>query len=168
MELSLLCDLDGTILDTTGVQQLRDQRNWKACVAASERTEIFPGIKDALADLRNRGSKLAIVTSSVSYYAETLLAFHGIEYDVLIAYHDTTRHKPHPEPCQAALRALGCQANEAIGIGDKAEDQLALSACGLPAYAAGWSQDCETNAAWQGVLGDAAALIAVVDRFNRH
>src|SRR5690606_10017928 len=69
-------DLDGTLIDTSPIQALRDSRSWRECVARASRTMVFPGVRELLQRLTDDGLKLAVVTSAVSYYADKLLAHH--------------------------------------------------------------------------------------------
>ena len=157
---AVLLDLDGTVLDTSGIDRLREQRQWKQCVASRESTSLFQGIDETLVALRRSGFSVAIVTSSVSYYAENLLSYHQVEYDALVAYHDTSLHKPHPHPYQRALELLEVSAVSAIGVGDKAEDALSLTRCGVLSIAAGWNSSYEESDSWNSVIFKPSELVA--------
>ena len=48
----------------------------------------------------------------------------GIEYDVLVAYHDTQAQKPSPEPFNLAVQQLGVRPDECLCVGDDPGDYL--------------------------------------------
>jgi beta-phosphoglucomutase-like phosphatase (HAD superfamily) len=158
---AVLFDLDGTLLNTSALDALRQARAWKRCVAAACDTTPFDGVAAALRELRREGVRIAIVTSSVSYYAERLLGHHGIAYDAMSAWHDTSMHKPHPAPFVDALIKLSIGPAAAIGVGDLGEDAHALAAAGVAAFGAGWSATCDLAAPWRRVLTDPAEVLRV-------
>jgi phosphoglycolate phosphatase-like HAD superfamily hydrolase len=84
----------------------------------------------------------------VSFYAEKLLAHHDIPYDCLIAYHDCSPRKPHPDPVLLCLKRLSAMADGSVGIGDSSHDADAYNAAGLTAWGAGWSAALDRDARW--------------------
>jgi phosphoglycolate phosphatase-like HAD superfamily hydrolase len=162
---AIVFDLDGTLLDTAGIQALRDARDWKGCIAHADRTRLFPGIKETLAALKEREYKLAMCTSSVSYYAHRLLAHHQVDiFDTVVAYHETARRKPAPDPILAALKRLAINPEHAVGVGDQGIDAAALTAAGVPALGAGWSPSLDRSAGWTRILREPAELLSVLRR----
>jgi HAD superfamily phosphatase (TIGR01681 family) len=160
---AVIFDLDGTVLDTAGIQSLRDARDWKGCVARANLTQLFPGIRETLSSLRRRNCKLALCTSSVSHYAHRLLAHHKIDFfDILIAYHDTARQKPEPDPIVAALKGLVVSANEVVGVGDHRYDAAALAAASVRAFGAGWSPTLDRSAGWTRILSRPGDLLTAI------
>ena len=59
-------------------------------------------------------------------------------FDVVVAYEDTERHKPDPEPVLAALEKLQATPAEAAYVGDSPFDVRAAKAAGVFAVAVGW------------------------------
>lgn len=159
---AVVFDLDGTLVDSSALDALRTARRWKDCAARLGECAIFPGLPLVLRELRDHKVPVAIVTSSVSFYAERLLSHHHLPYDKLVAYHDALRRKPHPDPVHLALARIGIT-NPAgvIGIGDAAIDQAAYHAAGLRAVGAGWSMALDRSAPWDVVAHDAAELRAL-------
>ena len=159
---AVIIDLDGTIIDTTKIQSARDSRRWKECVARADETCLFEPINDVLDQLRKGGVKIAVVTSSVSYYAGALIKHHQIPFDKLVAYHDAARPKPSPEPIRVALERLDVASADTIGIGDRDEDAKAYLAADVIAYGAGWNPLCETEASWDSVLSTPEDLLGLM------
>lgn len=149
---AVLFDLDGTLVDSSALQSLRDQRKWKECVSLMHETVMYRGLDTAIAELRERKISIGVVTSSVSFYAEKMLRHHGIHYDVLVAYHDTVLHKPRPEPFLCALNRLKLEAECVIGVGDGEEDAQAMATGKIKSVGAGWSCSLAELAQWDLVL----------------
>jgi pyrophosphatase PpaX len=106
-----------------------------------ETLEAFVELLEALPDLRAEGRRLGIVTAkrhrtvglAVDRFPELRDCF-----DVVVAYEDTERHKPDPEPVLAALDKLGATSAEAAYVGDSPFDVRAAKAAGVFAVAVGW------------------------------
>lgn len=135
---AVIFDLDDTLVDTRPLRSLRDRREWTAAVAALPKTEVFSDVPELLRELAARSIAWAVVTTSVSYYAEALLRYHGLGTPPLVAFHDAPR-KPSPAPVETALVRLGIDASAAIGVGDHENDRIAYHEAGALAVAAGWS-----------------------------
>jgi len=161
---AVLFDLDGTLVDTATLEPLRKAKKWRDCVAQCGSTNCFPGIPEVLGGLREKGVKIGIVTTSVSFYAERLCGHHGIKYDTLIAWHDVKSQKPAPDPFLKALERLKLSAKEALGVGDDFSDAVALNAAGIPALGAGWSPVLQRKAAWCRILGAPQQLLSELKR----
>lgn len=145
---ALLADLDGTLVDSWALRDAREARRWKECVTRCGETRLYDDVAAALASLRDRGVRTAVVTSSVSYYASKLLQWHKIPFDTLVAYHDTKLHKPGPQPFLEAIRRLGVSAAECVGVGDSREDLVALRAAGVFAVGAAWCERLADSDEW--------------------
>ena len=100
----------------------------------------YPGVSEAMAELRARGHATAVVTSKMSDLAIRALDFTGLRdtIDLVIGMEDTERHKPDPEPVRVALAKLGRAANEAVFLGDSPHDIASGNAAGVITVAAQW------------------------------
>ncbi len=100
----------------------------------------YPGVREAMQELRAREHPTAVVTSKMSDLAERALMFTGLRetIDLVIGMENTERHKPDPEPVHAALRALGYPPSEAVFLGDSPHDIAAGNAAGVISVAAEW------------------------------
>ncbi|MGB3945569.1 MAG: HAD-IA family hydrolase [Candidatus Saccharimonadales bacterium] len=86
--------------------------------------DLYPDALFVLNELHEAGKQLALITTSPHENVEHLLEKHGIKelFDVVIAGDDVEHHKPHPEPLEAALNALGGTKELAVMIGDSDKD----------------------------------------------
>jgi pyrophosphatase PpaX len=76
---------------------------------------------------------LGIVTSRIknAVYEFPKLAALQQYFSTMIAYEDTTNHKPHPEPLLFAVRQLKVKPSETVYIGDMESDIQAAKAAGM-------------------------------------
>lgn len=149
---AVLFDLDDTLIDTAPIKPLREALKWRECVGNAGRTVAFQGVAQTLGELRRRGIKIAIVTTSVSYYAEAILRYHNLPYDTLVAYHDARPQKPHPKPALLALERLGCQIKPSAAVGDNTNDVGCFQGAGIYTFGAGWSPALDRGLAWNMIL----------------
>lgn len=100
--------------------------------------ELFPNVRETLAELHRRGCILTVASSRGSESLNGFLRDMGIaEYiTYVLGADDVTHAKPHPEPVLKTLRDLSCDASEALVVGDMPVDiQMGLGAgawtCGV-------------------------------------
>jgi len=100
----------------------------------------FPGIRESLAELVERGYHMGVVTSKRSSSAGADLEYFRFEpfFEVVITADDTELHKPHAEPVLEALRRLDAGRAEATFIGDSPYDLSSAHAAGVLAGAVEW------------------------------
>ena len=154
-------DLDMTLVDSSALESWRRSGHWahvrsnlhlvRPFLFADVPPHSLPG------RLRSLGYKVGIVTSSVRWYAEAVLKLFGVPYDALIAYEDTERHKPDPQPIEAALAALGVAANQGAYVGDAAIDIEASYHANVLSIGAAW------GVANVDALGSAAPDVMLVE-----
>ena len=84
----------------------------------------FEGVKELLVGLKEKGIKIAIVTSKRRELAERGMKIAGIYdfMDVIITPESTIKHKPNGEPALKACSDLGIDPSEAIMVGDSPFD----------------------------------------------
>lgn len=153
-----LFDLDQTLVDSSALAGLRTMGMWSQVAAQMHTIRAFAGPPpphEIPGRLRAAGFRIGIVTSSPRSYAEEVIRTFAIQTDVLVAYHDTTNHKPDPEPIQAGLTALGLQAAEVCHVGDDAKDHVASYRAGVRSIGAGWSGN---TLAWSSSCPDLVAM----------
>lgn len=101
----------------------------------------IPGIRESLTVLKERGYRMAVVTSKRSSGTRYDLEYFGLEalIETVITAEDTDNHKPHPEPPLKALERLGASPGEATFIGDSPFDIRSARGAGMSAGAVEWS-----------------------------
>lgn len=102
--------------------------------------EPYPGMREALAGLRERGLALGLVTSKVEWAARLSYERYGLgEFlSVLVFHDDTTRHKPDPEPLLFAAAKAGMDPARTAYVGDSVHDMAAGRAAGMKTIGALW------------------------------
>ena len=100
----------------------------------------YPGIHEAVSQLRRLPVKLAIVTSKGRQATERGLRRCALDgyFDVVITVDDVTEYKPHPAPVIAALDRLSSPASEAVLVGDSPHDVQSGRSAGVRTAAALW------------------------------
>jgi phosphoglycolate phosphatase len=134
--------------------------------------ELAPmeGAPALLERCRGDGRRLALVTSSERWMAETVLEGLGARdgFEAVVTADDVSREKPHPEPYRRARSALGSAAERAVAVEDTRAGVASAAAAGLPVVAVRHALNrghCFDAAdAVLASLAPAGAFLAVVDR----
>lgn len=153
MRLAILLDLDQTLVITEAIEPLRRARSWSRIPSQLHLTRVPPGTTEFLSSAGALG-QLGIVTTSPRSYAESVIAHHRLGVPVVVAWHDTRRHKPDPQPLLRAAEIMGVAPRDCVHVGDTANDDLAARAAGMGSILVDWSQAGRSN--WGSVL-DAVA-----------
>lgn len=104
----------------------------------SENTAFFEGLQPGLEYIRAQGWGYGIVTNKPALYAEKIVADLKIDADCLICPDHVAKPKPDPEGLLLACEQIGCNADEAIYVGDHVRDVDAAKAINMPTVAAAW------------------------------
>lgn len=96
-----------------------------------EVVQTIEGAAEVVSELRSRGYTVAVVTSGSRPRVEREIALHGFEFAHCICGTDLTNRKPHPEGLLLCLDRLGIAPEEAIYVGDSAEDVQMAKAAGV-------------------------------------
>jgi len=93
---------------------------------------LYPEAFNGLTALRGAGLKTACVTNKPSAFTLPLLqAVHCFDqFDAVVCGDEVTNKKPAPDALWLACKRLSVQPNEAVMIGDSANDALAARAAG--------------------------------------
>lgn len=155
---AILFDLDMTLLDTSSLETYRQSQDWDGARGKYHLVSEFSH-KSTLAhrlplEFRTRGLKVGIVTSSPRRYARELVTKFDIVHDVLVAYEDTTEHKPDPAPLKLAITQLGLEPSEVAYVGDSPDDVVAAAHAGVLSIGAGWGV-----ADWEEFRGSAPDIL---------
>lgn len=118
-------------------------------VAGCSHPNLLPGTDEWLADLRESGVKIGVVTRNSRRVSEGLLAQFEIPYDLLLTREDVRRTKPDPAHLLEAISELGGHPSEAIMAGDHWMDiqagkaaEVALTVGVIGDRAPGWFDPC--------------------------
>lgn len=145
----IIFDLDETLVDTQAVLPFREGRNWGKAIRNLHQTTVYPGVKEMLKKLSKSNIKYGIVTSSPRKYAESVVSFHELRMPVLVAYQDTRKHKPNPDPILKGVEKLNVDIEDVIFVGDNDLDIIAGNAAGVLTALSTWSihdNTCEVRA----------------------
>ncbi|MFC3210404.1 pyrophosphatase PpaX [Planomicrobium okeanokoites] len=106
-----------------------------------EMVSVYDGVEETLYLLKNRGLKMAIVSTKKR---DTIL--HGLRlmgvsklFDTVISLDDVENPKPHPEPILKALKELSSSAAESLMIGDNSHDIEGGKNAGVRTAGVAWS-----------------------------
>ncbi|MBF2703356.1 beta-phosphoglucomutase [Listeria welshimeri] len=94
-------------------------------------TDVLPGIKELIVDLKKQNLKCAI--ASVSKNARTVLNALEMEqaFDYIVDAAKITKSKPDPEIFVEACRGLGLETGEVVGIEDAQAGIESINAAGI-------------------------------------
>lgn len=134
----VLIDLDLTLVDSRSAEPLRKLRRWPAVYKTIPAFTRYEGTSELLSELTKNGIGICVVTSSPQSYCKRVLEHFTWNDIKTVCYHDTQRHKPHPDPLLMGLKALGIESQEAISIGDDPKDTVAAKRAGILSVGALW------------------------------
>lgn len=96
----------------------------------ASQSELRPGIRGLLEELRRGGVRLAMVTNNRRSSAATVLSKHTLIFDAVLTREDAAP-KPAPEMILRALSILDVEPQAAVLVGDALVDILAARSAGL-------------------------------------
>jgi HAD superfamily hydrolase (TIGR01509 family) len=160
---------DKLLLETVGVEQESDEGKRLSERRRAVFTEQylptlrpFPGVRELLEQMRAAGLTLVVATSAGGDELDGLLRAAGVDglLDAATTSSDAERSKPDPDIIQAALARAGCDAAEALMLGDTPYDVQAARRAGVATVAlrsGGWDDAALAGAL--AVYDDAADLL---------
>jgi phosphoglycolate phosphatase len=110
-------------------------------VHSLDTTKPYPGIMDALAELKARGCRLAVVSNKMMAATVELCKYFFPEtIEVAIGENEAEgiRKKPAPDTVFAALKQLGVSGDNAVYVGDSDVDLATAHNSGLPCISVLW------------------------------
>jgi putative hydrolase of the HAD superfamily len=131
---------------------------------------LYPHTKETLIKLIKKGILVAVVSDAPKLQAWLRLCYlqlHHI-FDVVVAFEDTKKHKPHPAPFELALELLNIKPDEAIMVGDWLErDIIGAKKVGLlTAYAKYGEAFSKKAVDADYILRDVSQILDIVDKLN--
>jgi HAD superfamily hydrolase (TIGR01509 family) len=109
--------------------------------------ELIKGAGETIAELRNKGYRLGVVSSGNDCRVNREIDELGLAglFEVVVCHEQITNRKPHPEGLETAMRALSCLPTEVGYVGDTPEDIEMGKAAGVltvgvrSAYPTSWN-----------------------------
>ena len=135
----LIFDLDDTLIDTSPIANLRDQRQWRDIDASLNLCKPYEQVVDILNTARAAGLKVCVVTNSPANYAKKVLEYFNISIDYLVAYYDVQNPKPSPDGILLTLNHYQINPVEAVYLGDSEPDLLAAKSANVEFFAVDWA-----------------------------
>jgi phosphoglycolate phosphatase len=117
---------------------------WRTHVTPLIPRLLYPGVRDGLERLRERGLKLAVVTGKAQEGADSTVDAAGLRplVDVVLGYTAVPNPKPAPDIALEALKRLGTK--NALVVGDTTHDVRMAHAAGLRSIAVTYGAQSET------------------------
>lgn len=111
----------------------------------ADQVTVFPGVRELLAELTSRGSRLAIATGKSGTRARSLLDRLDLlgHFDHVLGSDEVPRAKPAPDIVLRALELLRIPAGRAVMVGDAVTDLASARGAGVRAIAALWGESDE-------------------------
>jgi N-acetyl-D-muramate 6-phosphate phosphatase len=112
--------------------------NYENCM--TERTYVFEGVPELMAQLRERGLPWGVVTNKSMRFTRPLTQGMSLfaSAAVVVGGDSTPHAKPHPAPLLEAARQLGLQPARCIYVGDDERDVMAGRAAEMGTVAASY------------------------------
>lgn len=103
--------------------------------------KAYPDVVETVRSLKDKGLKLAIVTTKIHHTAELGLKIAGMEgiFDVIIGLDDVENAKPHPEPVLSAIDQLKANPMSTLMVGDNYHDIEAGQNAGVQTAGVAWA-----------------------------
>ena len=131
----------------------------------NDATAPYPGVMEALKELKERGVFLAVVSNKLDSAVKALCEIHfGDLIGVAIGECRGVRRKPAPDSVQRAMELLGT--TDAVYIGDSEVDIATAKNAGLPCICVSWGFRTEASlreAGAKDIAPDIAALMELLD-----
>lgn len=132
----------------------------------------FNGVRETLAEIAGRGIKMAVVTSKKRPMALRGLACYDLDQYIqtVVTCQDCEEHKPMPGPSLLALKQLGLDGSDCIGVGDSPFDLQSAKGAGCLTAAVRY-----TSFDWNFILNEGKPdyvlntmkdLVKLIDRIN--
>ena len=127
--------------------------------------DLYPGIADALARLREAGAVLGVCTNKPQRLSDKVLSESGIAHHfvAVVGGDAVARAKPDPAHLRQTLAAMRCEGLPFAFVGDSSVDADAAEAAGARFLWASWGYADADNLAQRGTrLASAADLASAI------
>ena len=134
--------LVGAALDLGAPAGADDVAAFRALYASlpASADDLYPGIAEALARLREAGAVLGVCTNKPQRLSDKVLAESGIahHFETVVGGDVALHAKPHPAHLQQTLAAMRCEGRPFAFVGDSSIDADAADAAGARFLWASW------------------------------
>ena len=126
--------------EAASVEAVRQFRIYYNEMGGILENEVYPGIRELLADLKAAGKRLVIATSKPQAAAEKVMHHFGLDEFVpeIIGGTDDDRRNSKGKVIAWVLRELGVDPASAIMVGDREHDIHGAAENGIPAIGITW------------------------------
>jgi putative hydrolase of the HAD superfamily len=133
-----------------GINRPEDiQRGKEALIDDENDIEFFPGVRDTLIELKEKGFLMGIITDAFQPVSRKLswleLGGLGAVWDSIISSEEVGIRKPDPEIYRVALRQLGAGASEAAFVGHEARELDGAKSVGMQTIAFNYEQAAKAD-----------------------
>lgn len=142
---SIIFDFDHTLFDSRPLDKLREARMWSVIYEEQKKYHFHEGVKELFDALRSRNIKIAIFSNAPQKYLETILAYHQVNIDFMVAYHDVAKHKPAPNGIYKILQQFRLTTRQIVYIGDNDIDAQTARNANIPFYGVEWGTFTDQN-----------------------
>ncbi len=129
----------------------------------SQRSVLYPGVREGLVFLQDAGYHLACVTNKAAAFTIPLLKDMGIHdvFELIVSGDTTAEKKPHPMPLLHAAQHFGVDPHQALMLGDSISDVKAARAAGfqIVCVSYGYNHGKDIRDAKPDVVIDSLALL---------
>ncbi|WP_123042801.1 pyrophosphatase PpaX [Cohnella candidum] len=140
--------------DVTALTQSYREYNY---LKHDEMVVLFPGVAEVVRRLKAQGIRMGVVTTKMRPTTERALRMFGLfeHMDIIITLDDVQHAKPHPEPVQKAMEAIGAEPVHTAMVGDSTVDMESAIRAGAMPIGVAWSLK------GQAVLEEAGAALVI-------
>jgi ATP-dependent DNA helicase RecQ len=163
----IILDLDGTIVNTDPLAQLRAEGRWREVRDHLHLCSMYKDVVGVLNTARAVGIKVAICTNSPSAYVKTVFNYFQITVDYVVAFHDVQQHKPHSEGINNILSHFNIEKHEAVFLGDSNEDMEASASAGVEFFTVDWSTVTHVDSRHRGVAQLSSYIGSRIEKQSR-
>ncbi len=100
----------------------------------SKRSQLYPGAREAMDHLKNRGCKLGCVTNKRERFTRAVLESFGLldDFDIVVSGDTLSRKKPEPDQLLYAAEQTGVPVKNCLMVGDSINDLKAARSADMP------------------------------------
>lgn len=126
--------------EPTSLEAVRQFRVYYNHMGGILENEVYPGIRELLADLKKAGKRLMVATSKPQAAAELVMGHFGLDEFVpeIIGSTDDPRRDTKGKVIAWVLREYGVDPTATIMVGDREHDVQGAAENGIPAIGVTW------------------------------